>query len=239
MDLRLAGCQFGHDPAETQRILAERGSHPVIAGRRRVAFVEDEIDDLEHRRQASLEVGAPRHFEGHVRVSEGPLGPHDPLRDRRFRHEERTCDLVGSETAEQSQRERHACFGGEHRMARDEHESQQVVADVIVDCGVEVRRRFLPVVQLAAQLLVFALEQLVAAQVIDRAMLRGAHEPRAGIDRNARLGPFLERGDERVLRQILGDADVADNAREAGDQLRRLDSPDRVDRAVRVCGRHG
>ncbi len=45
------GSESGQDTAETQRILAERGSHPVVACRRRVALVEDEVDDLEHRRQ--------------------------------------------------------------------------------------------------------------------------------------------------------------------------------------------
>jgi hypothetical protein len=42
----------------------------------------------------------------------------------------------------------------------------------------------------------------------------------------------LERGDERVLRQLLGEADVAHHACDAGDHLRRLDPPDRIERAV-------
>ena len=60
-----------------------------------------------------------------------------------------------------------------------------------------------------------------------------------GLSRDARLRPLLERGDERVLRELLGQADVAHDPREAGDEPRRLDSPDRVDRAVRVGSRHG
>ena len=63
------------------------------------------------------------------------------------------------------------------------------------------------------------------------------HQPRAGIVGHARLRPLLERGDQRVLRQLLGEADVAHHAREPGDQLGRLDAPDRVDRAVYVGGR--
>ena len=55
--------------------------------------------------------------------------------------------------------------------------------------------------------------------------------------------PLLERGDQRVLRQLFGEADVAHHAGEAGDELRLLDPPDRVDGAVdvgrRCIGSHG
>ena len=42
-----------------------------------------------------------------------------------------------------------------------------------------------------------------------------------GLSRNARLRPLLERGDERVLREVLGQADVAHDPREAGDEPAR------------------
>ena len=91
--------------------------------------------------------------------------------------------------------------------------------------------------ELARELLVLALERRAAAQQVDRAVLRRGHEPGARVVRDARLGPLLERGDERVLRQLLGEADVAHDPREAGDQPGGLDPPDRVDRAVRVGAR--
>src|SRR5581483_1330415 len=50
----------------------------------------------------------------------------------------------------------------------------------------------------------------------------------------ARGGPGFERGEKRVLRQLLGQADVAREAREAGDDPGRLDAPDRVDGAMGV-----
>ena len=59
-----------------------------------------------------------------------------------------------------------------------------------------------------------ALEQRSPAQQVDRAMLRGGHQPGARVVRDARLRPLLERGDERVLRQVLGQADVAHHPRE-------------------------
>ena len=48
MDLRLLRRERGEDAAEPQRVLAQGGAHPVVAGGRAVALVEDQIDDLQH-----------------------------------------------------------------------------------------------------------------------------------------------------------------------------------------------
>ena len=191
------GNELGQDAAETQRILAERGPHPVVAGRRRVALVEDEVDDFEHRRETGGKLGPAGDLEGDVLLGEGPLGPDDALGDRRLRDEERTRDLLRRQAAEQAERQRNARLGGENRMAGREHEAQEVVAHVIVEGRVEIRHgQLLLRLELATELLVLALEPLVSAQEIDRAMLRGGHEPGARVVRDARLGPLLERGDE-------------------------------------------
>jgi hypothetical protein len=44
--------------------------------------------------------------------------------------------------------------------------------------------------------------------------------------------PLLECGDESILRQILGQADIAHDPREAGDEPGRLDPPDHIDRVM-------
>jgi hypothetical protein len=100
-----------------------------------------------------------------------------------------------------------------------EYEAQEVVADVIVDRGLEIRRgQLLLDLELATELLVLALEPLVAAEEIDRTMLRGGHEPGARVVRDARLRPPLERHDERLLGELLGQPDVAHHPREPGDE---------------------
>ena len=68
--------------------------------------------------------------------------------------------------------------------------------------------------------------------MVDRPVLGGGHQPGTRVARHARLGPLLERGDERILREILGQADVAHDPRQPGDEPRRFDPPDRVDGAV-------
>lgn len=65
-----------------------------------------------------------------------------------------------------------------------QHEAEQIVADGIVERIDEILVvRRLPCVDFAAEFLVFAVEQFVAAQEIDGAVLGDGHEPRAGIAR--------------------------------------------------------
>ena len=77
-------------------------------------------------------------------------------------------------------------------MAGDEYEAQEVIADVIVERGVEIwHSRLLPGLQFAAKLLVLALKPLVSAEHVDRTVLRGSHEPGARIIWDTRLRPLL------------------------------------------------
>ena len=51
--LRLAREQLGEDAAEPERLLEQLGPDPIVAGGRRVALVEDQVDRLEHRRRGA------------------------------------------------------------------------------------------------------------------------------------------------------------------------------------------
>ena len=179
MHLRLRRRQLREDAPEAQRLFAERGPHPVVSGGRRVAFVEDEVDDFEHGREACFEFGPARHLEGDARLGEGALGADDALRDGRLRDEEGARDLAGRQPPEQAERERDARLGREHRVARDEDEAQEVVADVFVERGVEVRHGSLLRLQLAPEFLVLALKHLPPAQQVEGAVLGRGHEPGA------------------------------------------------------------
>src|SRR5216684_3135241 len=135
---------------------------------------------------------------------------------------------------------RNVRLGRENGMTRDEHEAQEIVANCVVDRGVEIRHgQLLLGLELAAELLVLALEELVAAPEIDRTVLGGGHEPGAGVVRDAGGGPLFECGDESVLRELLGDADIAHDAGEAGDDASGLNAPDGVDGAMGERRRHG
>ncbi len=120
-------------------------------------------------------------------------------------------------------------------MARDEDQAQQVVADVVfVERGERRGIGTFCVRELACEQFAFARQHVVAPKTVDRAALGNRHQPRAGIARDAFAGPLRERGDERILREFLSDADVAHHARQTGDELRRLDAPDRLERPLCV-----
>jgi hypothetical protein len=186
VDLRLVGDEPAEYPAEAQRVLAQRGPQPVVAGRRRVALVEDEVDDLEDGRQARRQLGLAGHVERHAGLGQRALGPHDALCHRRLRHEECPRDLIGREATEQAQRQRDARLGGQDRVAGRADEPQQVVAEVVVERRLELgRRRVVLCAELAAELLVLALEPVAAAELVDRASLADGHEPGARVVRDA------------------------------------------------------
>ncbi len=133
-------------------------------------------------------------------LGECSLGANDALSDGRLGCEESARDFVGGESAEQAERESHARLGGENRVTGYEDEAQEVVADIIVERGIEIRHGHLLLrLKLATQLRVLKLETLVAPPEIDSAILGGGHQPRTRIVWNSGVRPLLERGDESVL----------------------------------------
>ena len=228
MNFGLVRRQLGQDAPEPQRVLAERRAHPVVTRGRRVALVEDQVDDFEHRRQPCRQLRAARNLEWNLFVGQRALGADDSLGDRRLGDEEGTGNLVGREAAEETQRERDAGLGRKHGMAGDEDEAEQVVPDLVVQRVVD-RQDVAELLLLEgmAELFVLTLEKLAAPEVIDRAVLRGCHEPCARVARDSRLRPLLQRRHERILREVFGQPDVAHDARQRRDELRRFDLPDR------------
>ena len=87
---------------------------------------------------------------------------------------------------------------------------------------------------LVRDILMFAIHHVVTPEAIDRAALGDCHEPRGGVLRNAAVGPLLQRRNEGILREFFREPDIAHEPRQAGDESRRLDAPDRVERALNV-----
>ncbi len=116
---------------------------------------------------------------------------------------------------------------------------KQLIAEVVVErrCHV-IGARVALILELAADLGMLAREHLGAAELVDGFAFRRRHQPRTRIVGNARLRPLAERGDERVLRQLLREAHVTNHAGEPGDQPRMLDAEHGLDRLVGVSLRH-
>ena len=226
-------------PSQTQRVLAEVRPHQVVAGGGRVALVEDEVDDVAHRGESLGELRPAGHLERQPGLAERPLRPDDPLRDRRLRDEESTGDLDGRQSAEQPQRQRDAALDRQHGIAGDQDETQHVVAHSVVDLRLEVRIDPLALDLERRQALVLACDERAAPDHVDRTVARHGLEPGPRTVRDARLRPLFERSDERVLRELLGHADVTHDAHEPAHEASRLRPEDLTDRRVRVGRAHG
>ena len=120
--------------------------------------------------------------------------------------------------------------GDEHRVAGGEHQPQHVVVDGRLELDLIHRIGGSSVgSEVAADQLDLALERHAAADRVDAAAPGDRHEPGARVVRHAGLRPLLERGHERVLREVLGQPDVANDTDQAGDDPRGLHPPDRLD----------
>src|SRR5207237_6273478 len=115
-------------------ILAQRGTHPVVAGRGRVTFVENEVNHFENRRQPRRKIRPARNFKRNARLGESALGADDALGDGRLGNEESAGDFPGREAAEKTKRERDACFGGKHGVTRSEEHTSELQSHLNLVC---------------------------------------------------------------------------------------------------------
>jgi hypothetical protein len=126
-------------------------------------------------------------------------------------------DLRRGEAPEGSQREGHARLGGERGVAAGEDEPQPVVRD-----GAVVDLVLLAGGHERLELADLVLEPLRPPDAVDRLVARGGGDPRAGIARQAALGPDLERDEEGVLDGLLGEVEVTEHPDERRDRPPRL-----------------
>ena len=222
-DLGLVGHEHGEELREPDRLVAQVGAHEICAGRRRVALVEHEV---EHREDGSEPFGQQvvgRDAEGDARGADLSLRSHEALRHRRLGDEERMRDLGRREATDLAQCQRHAALRGERRVAAREDEGEPVVRDrahvVLLD-----RELLQPPDELR-----LLLEDLLAADPVDRPVPRGRDDPGAGRARHAVARPALESGRERVLHRVLGELEVTEDAREDRDGTAPLLSEDPLD----------
>jgi hypothetical protein len=173
-----AGQQRDDEAREADRLAAQVDAQQPLAAARGVAFVEDEVDRPQHAEQPLAELGFLGHAVRHARRADLALGAHEPLRERRGRDQEGPRDLLRGEAAQRVERERDLRVGRERRMAAREQQPQPVVGERAR--GREQRLDLLRAIG-SRQRRQRAGEGRVAAQPVDRAILRGRDEPtRAG-----------------------------------------------------------
>lgn len=221
MHLGLVRGQLGQLPPEPEGFQTQVGPDQIVAGAGGVALVEDQIDDLEDRGQPPGQFRTGRQLERDALVGQRLLGRRDALGDPGLGGEEGARDLGRRQAADQPQRQRDAGRGGQHRVAGDEHQPQDIVGLLI---------RLL--VEVPGQFLVLAVEPLRPSNVVDRATLRDRRQPGPRIVRHPGRRPLLQRRDQGVLGELLGESDVVDKPGQPGDDPGRLQLPDGVDRPM-------
>ncbi len=208
---------------EPDRVLAEVRAHEIRAGGSRVSLVEHEVQHGEHRAQPLREEVVRRYAERDARGANLPLRTDESLRHRGLGDEEGSSDLAGREPADLAQCQRDTALGGQRRVAAREDEREPLVGDGahVVLLGGELLQ--------AADELRLLLEDLLAAESVDRAVAGGRDDPGARSARHPVARPALQGGGECVLHCVLGELEVAEDAREDRDGASPFIAEDALD----------
>ncbi len=236
MDFGLFGKVTRQHAPQPERIITERRPHPLLSGRSRVAFVEDQIDHRQHRFKPLPQLHPTRSLKGNMSLSQRLLGSKNSLAQSLLRNQEGSGNLGRGEAAGHAQGERNAPFECQHRMAGGKDKAQDVVIDNLIQSLIHsFTEALLLEFQVSPQLSVLPLQHSAAAQSVNGPPLRCRHEPRSGFVGNTLLWPIFESGDQRILSEFLGNADVTGNAGDPGDEACGLNLPHRLNRPVNVA----
>jgi cation:H+ antiporter len=242
--LRLRGRKLVKQIAQAEGLFLERWAREIVAGARGIALIVNQVDDLQDRSEPRRQIFASGNFERNVRQRERLFRPHDALRDGRLRGQERARDSLGGQPGDEPERQRDPAFPRQDRVTRDEDEPQDIVGHVFVEPSFErlfdrgerhgvgmQRAHGLPAPFLEAK----------APQRVQRAVLRGRHQPGGRFFGHPRDRPLFQGSDERVVRELLGEAHIANDPREDPDDLRvaRFVSPDVCEDAFGGRAGHG
>ena len=104
--LGLVGDELGEHAGQPDRLAGQLRAHPVLAGGRRVALVEDQVDDRHDVVEAGHPLGAAGQLQVHACVAQRLLGARDPLSHRGLRDEEAARDLGRGQAADEAERQR-------------------------------------------------------------------------------------------------------------------------------------
>ena len=229
--------ELGQHAAEPERVLDERRAHPLLALRRRVALVEDQVDRPRARRGAARRAPRPRAPRTAPRTSVSVFLARE-IRCPIVRGSTRNARAISSVLRPPTIRRVSAT-----RASRESAGWQQVKTSARTSSPIPSSHGGRHPgrhddAEVAGDDLRLVLQPRVAPHEVDRAVLRRGHQPGARVVRDARPRPRLERGDQRLLRQVLREPDVAHHAGQSGDDPGRLHPPDGVDRTMRVGRAH-
>ncbi len=219
--LRLAGLQRGQDPGQPDRLEGQVGAEQPVARGGRRTLGEDHVEDAEHAAHPFPAFAGRGQFERHLGRRDRLLRPGDAGLDGRHRHQERAGDLLAGQAADHAQGQRHPGLAGEHRVAADEHQRQDVIVDRV---GVDLRLGRLA----GREQGVLVVEGGPAADRVDRPPPGRRHQPPGRVGRSG-ARPRRQRLGHRLLGGVLRQPEVAGEPGQRGDDPGRRAPPDRLD----------
>jgi len=217
---------------EPDRLARELRALKVRARRRRVALVEDQVQDVQHGVEPLRALVLRRGSERRAGGLDALLGAADPLGHRRLGDEERAGDLRRRQAADRAQRERDLGRGRERGVAAEEQQRERVVL-LLGEPRVRGRRDRLVGRNARRGRVLAPPARGLAAQLVGQAPRGHGHQPRTGMLRQAVGGPRDGRGEQRLLHGVLGEVEAPEAADEDAEDLRREPAQQVLDARVR------
>ena len=215
---------FREQAVKADRLVADFLAHQFLAAGGLVAFVEQQVERLQHAVQPARQFLAGGNLEGNLRLADFLFGAGQALGDGGIGGQKGAADFRDAETAKGLQRERDLRFRGNQRMAADEHHAQAVVGDFLVGEQRLRPARGFGAIHQADDFGFLVAENFLAADDVEREVAGGAHDPGGGILRHAVERPGLQRAGERFLDHVFGEGEMfdAENPGQDGHHLSRL-----------------
>jgi hypothetical protein len=227
--LRLPGEQRGQRAGQPDGLVAQLPADQRLPAGRPVPLGEDQVDHAEHRTEPPGQVLTPRHPERDPGLPDLPLGPHQPLRHRRLRHQKGGRDLRRGQPAHAAQRQRHPRLRIQRRMTA--HKDQPKLIILTGSSPTHISR----LVRLANPVPVSHispsrpgdLDQPRGLGLLDRTpalppqpvqglVPRRAGQPGAGVGRHPGDRPGRDREEAGLLYRVLGGLEVPEHLGERG-----------------------
>ncbi len=211
---RLRSHQRLHQPAKTDRLRAQIATHERIAPRRRVPFVEDQVDHGEHSIQPFRQVARLRHDVRNARIPDLALRSHQTLRHRRAGNQKSPRDLVGIQAAKRAQGQRHLRLRGQRRVATGENQAKAIVGDLL---RVVVRLLRRPAEARHYIGLQFFLKPPLPPHAVDGLVASRLDDPCSREFGHAGRRPLVHSGRKRFLSRLFGRIEVPEQPNQRGD----------------------
>ena len=217
-----SGWSSVEQPAQSNRLAGELGPRDLRSRRGRVALVEDQVDDLEHRAQSLRQFLRRGHLVRNRRLSNLRLGAHDALRQRPRSGEEGLCDLLGRQPAHLAQGERNARLRCQGWMTAREDQAKPIILEAVLAFFVGPFRRARLRFEMSHQLVLGRVESCPSTEGVDGFESGRRNQPRSRVAGYSTRRPHAQRSRKGFVHRLLGKIEIPEQADQRGQDSPRI-----------------